>query len=84
MSSRSGTILAAWNSYRTKILPAVVHPIQLQECRRAFYAGGEMLMIAILRGLDPSPDAIQSDMDFIGALHDELHAFAADVKAGRA
>ena len=81
---RQRTVRDEWNEYRQKVLPPNAPPIQAQECRRAFYAGAEMLMLQILASLDPSPDAVASDMDYIAALHNELREFAGDVAAGRA
>jgi hypothetical protein len=78
------TVRKEWESYRRTVLPATAPAIQLQESRRAFYAGAEMLMCAILRSLDPSPDAVASDMALIAALDAELRQFATDVQQGRA
>jgi hypothetical protein len=66
------TVRKEWESYRREVLPATASAIQIQESRRAFYAGAEMLMCAILRGLDPT------------ALDAELREFATDVQQGRA
>jgi hypothetical protein len=84
MENRRGTVRDAWESYRGQVLPVTAPPIQVRETRRAFYAGAEMLMLQILKGLSPGPNSMQSDEDYLAALHYELHAFAADVKAGKA
>jgi hypothetical protein len=78
------TVRDAWNDYREKVLPFTAPPIQIRECRRSFYAGAEMLMCEILNGLDPSPGATQSDIDYIATLHEELLRFARDVERGMA
>lgn len=83
-AKRSGAMRAAWNDYRAKVMPKDAPAIQLQECRHAFYAGAETLLVAILRGLTPGPNSTRSDEDYIAAIHDELLAFARDVKEGRA
>ena len=82
--TRHRTVRDEWNDYRAKVVPATAPPMQVRECRRAFYAGAEMLMCQILNTMSPGTDAMQSDMDYIALLHNELLAFAADVKAGRA
>jgi hypothetical protein len=51
--TRHRTVRDEWNEYRQKVLPPTAPPIQVRECRRAFYAGAEMLMIQILHGLSP-------------------------------
>jgi hypothetical protein len=81
---RSGAVLAAWNNYRAKVIPKDAPAVQLLECRRAFYAGAETLLSAILRSMAPGPDVTQADEDYIAAVHNELLAFAQDVKEGRA
>ena len=82
--TRYHTVRDEWNDYCAKVLSPTAPPIQVRECRRAFYAGAEMLMCQILNALDPSPNAMQSDVDYISLLHSELQKFADDVKAGRA
>jgi hypothetical protein len=84
MDNRRGTVREAWDLFRTKVYPPTTPPIQIREARRAFYAGAEMLMLQILKGLSPGPNSMESDEDYLAALHYELHAFAADVKAGKA
>lgn len=82
--SKRPTVRSTWNEYRRMVLPATAPAIQLQECRRAFYAGAEMLMVAIMAGLDPGPGATPSDLDYLTELHQELLAFAQEVQEGRA
>jgi len=84
MSNHRSTVRDAWNSYRASVMPANAPPVQIQECRRAFYAGMECLMVAIMGGLDPGSDATEGDLDYVAALHQELLNFAQDVRAGRA
>jgi hypothetical protein len=78
------TVHDAWASYRAIVIPTDAGHAQVKECRRAFYAGAEMLLVEIMRGLSPGPDSTQSDEDYLGGLHQELLQFAADVKSGRA
>jgi hypothetical protein len=78
------TIRAAWDDYRAKVIPHDAGATQLQESRRAFYAGAESLMLLILTGLSEGPETTPSDETWIAAMHGELHQFARDVKAGKA
>jgi hypothetical protein len=84
MPARIESIAQAWDDYRAIVVPKNAGPTQVQECRRAFYAGAESLLVVILQGLSPGPDSTPSDEDYIARLHAELHAFARDCKEGRA
>jgi hypothetical protein len=83
-AKRSRFIRNAWLTYRTAVFPARASSTQLRETRRAFYAGAEMLLCEILISLSPGPDSTEPDEDYLTQLHDELRAFAEDVKEGRA
>jgi hypothetical protein len=83
MSHRT-TVREAWAIYRSRVIPSSAGSVQIQECRRAFYAGAESLMVAIMDGLDPSRDPTEGDEAYLNALHQELLVFAIDVKEGRA
>lgn len=52
--------------------------------RRAFYAGAESLMRAIMVGLDPEGEPTDADMARMVAIEQELEQFARDVGEGRA
>jgi hypothetical protein len=73
-----------WLSYRLQVIPSDAPSRQIAECRRAFYAGAEMLLTAIMSGLDPDKEPTQADQDYLAALHTELLTFARDVKEGKA
>lgn len=77
------TIRSAWDSYRRAVLPATAPAIQIQECRRAFYAGAEGLYVRIMTGLEPGPDATGGDLTFLAELDRELRDFARSVAEGR-
>lgn len=75
---------AAWRSYAEMVLPFGASDIQRQECRRAFYAGGQALLGGIMGMLDPGVEPTEADLDKMTALSAELEQFAADLAAGRA
>jgi hypothetical protein len=77
------TVAEAWDDYRAIVIPKTAGHTQVKECRRAFYAGAESLLLLVMHGLTPGPDSTPSDEDFISALHAELHAFARECKEGR-
>lgn len=76
------TLETLWNSYRVRVVPANAPEIQVQECRRAFYAGatallGEMLSI---------PDGLteEQEMEELMKIRQELSSFADLVTQGKA
>ena len=80
MSAR--TIADMWATYQGAVLPDDAPPIQVQETRRAFYAGAHILLCD-LPGMteDVSEDAGVARLE---ALHRECQAFFVLVAAGRA
>lgn len=74
-------IAKLWTSYQWDVLgPSGAPSVQLQECRRAFYAGARGLLSALSEILDG--DCEPTDRELEG-IHRELEAFAAAMAAGR-
>jgi hypothetical protein len=74
-----------WNDYRARVMPANAGPIQVQESRRAFYAGAQAFFGIQLHGLDKEDqEPTEDDMKMMDELHAELNEFAQDIKEGRA
>lgn len=74
-------ILEAWNGYRRKLLdPVGAGPVQIEETRRAFYAGAISLLTAIMMGLDPGAEATDADLGRMAAIERELQRYAADLQ----
>lgn len=42
------SILDHWNDYRREVIPADAPAVQIQECRRAFYAGAQAFLACLL------------------------------------
>ena len=76
------TMARAWESYLSLVLPPNAGPTQIQECRRAFYAGAESLHVLIMHALDPGSEPTEADLRFMEALYKELQQFATDVMKG--
>lgn len=77
-------IAEQWDQFARATLPERCAPIQRQETRRAFYAGCEGMMRAVLGELSDGDGVTPADEQVMKDLHRELEAFAAMVKAGRA
>jgi hypothetical protein len=71
-----------WLTYRHVVLPKDAPPIQISECRRAFYAGAEGLLSEILEMLSPGLEPTDDDLSKMHQIHGELKDFANLVKEG--
>ena len=79
----NGRIAKVWAQFHEKLLVGA-GPVQIQEMRRAFYAGAEIMLNTILRGLSPGTEAEDTDLKMMDELHQELVEFVEDIKNGRA
>jgi hypothetical protein len=71
------TIKDEWESYKTEVLPIDAPPIQIKECRMAFYAGVHsalMFNVRIVATLDE-----EAATRLLQSWHDESLAFAKSV-----
>lgn len=72
-------ILEGWNSYRTQVL-AGAGPIQVEECRKAFYSGSLILFNSIMEAMEAGTEATDADMRQMAAINDELLEYAEQLK----
>jgi predicted metal-dependent HD superfamily phosphohydrolase len=77
-------IAEEWQSFREAALGGGVPPIQLQEMRRAFFAGALACKHVILRDISDSAETTDADLSILEDLEAEFQAFGESVKAGRA
>jgi hypothetical protein len=77
------TIKKAWESYVNEVLPAGAPAVQLQECRRAFYAGAKAMLRETLSLCDEDISEDES-IEVLDQLVHESAAFVKDVLEGRA
>jgi hypothetical protein len=80
----SDVIGAAWRDFRLKVIPLDAPQVQVQESRRAFYAGANALLVGIIGMLDPGDDVTTKDLAGMDALAAELEQFARDILEGHA
>jgi hypothetical protein len=73
-----------WKDYRASVMPPDAGPVQVQECRRAFYAGAQAFFTRAMAGLTPGPEPAAEDLQMMSDLSAELQQFYRDVKEGRA
>lgn len=74
------SIREVWQSYLREVLPADASPIQIQECRRAFYAGARAMWAIFETAPDEEP-AVDAMLE---ALDREMTVFARTVADGGA
>jgi hypothetical protein len=78
------TVAQFWQGFQADVMPPGAPELQKREMRRAFYAG---FFASLMAGLEMAAESGPNDdvgATMIQRLHDECHAFAADVQAGRA
>lgn len=73
-----------WASYESEVLPARAHDVERMETKRAFYAGAQGLLSAILKGLTPGTEPEEADLRMMDEIEAEIRAFGEDVGEGRA
>ena len=76
-----------WKSYRESATSADAGPVQVQETRRAFYAGAAAMWKTIMVDmvdLDPGTEATDDDLKRMDGVFQELAAFERDLREGRA
>jgi len=83
MSQRQ-IVAELWDSYVRKVMPPNAPTVQRWETRRAFYAGCESLLRAIMHAMEAGSDATDGDLAVMGGIEMELQKFARDIKEGRA
>lgn len=78
-------VLEQWTTFAQAMNLHTAGQVQRQEMRRAFYAGCEAFYRVVMTATDATTlDATESDLDVMADIHNELAAFALDVKEGRA
>lgn len=84
MTTGTKHLAQQWASYRERVVPPDAGELQVQECRRAFYAGAKAVWRALLLLDSGTEDATDEDLARMEGIGVELEEFGEDVKAGRA
>jgi hypothetical protein len=64
-----------FDDYRRKVIPRDAHPVQVTECKRAFFAGALAIQSVIMANLTPGPDSSPADEEMMMDLTEELEEF---------
>lgn len=69
-------ISGGWATYLEAVMPNEAGPIQIEETRRAFFAGAQHLYAMIMHGLTDGTEPTQTDLDRMLNIEKELADFA--------
>jgi hypothetical protein len=77
--SQVETVAEAFSSYRQAVIPHHAPPVQVEECRRAFYAGSYTMLMNISANIGDDSTSEENGIVQLEALKAECEAFAASV-----
>jgi hypothetical protein len=80
LTEQGKLIEAGWIGLRLAILPDSVPGVQLDEMRKAFFAGAAHLFASINTILDPGEEPTEADLTRMDNIHRELQAFEASLR----
>lgn len=67
-----------WESYRARVIPKDAGGVQVEETRRAFYAGAAIVFGALIHGVSPGEEVQATDLRMMDDLQTELDEFLAE------
>lgn len=73
-------IEAGWVSYRFLVMPSEVGAVQIDETRKAFFAGAHHLFGSIMTILEPDAEPTEADLRRMDLVHQELQKFMTDLR----
>jgi hypothetical protein len=74
------TVASAFANYRQHVIPRDAPPIQIEECRRAFYAGSYALLLNLAYNIGDESTDEEDGLRHLDALKAECEAYAASVQ----
>lgn len=83
MSARKKLIEAGWLQYAEHVLPTGAPPVQVQESRRAFYAGAAHLFAAVTEAVGPDSVSEDDGLAVFDGVDAEIREHVELVKRGR-
>ena len=76
--ARGRILEAGWLSYRIVVMPRECSEVQIEETRRAFYAGCNHLFTSIMTSLDPGTEETPDDIKRFEYIQKELEEYLAE------
>lgn len=80
LADKGKLIEIGWLGYRFSVLAADAGPVQIEETRRAFFAGAQHLFGSIMSILEPGTEGTSKDLERIFLIDRELAEFIAQFK----
>lgn len=78
----SGQIIeGGWAGFCLAVIPQGVSQIQIDEMRKAFFAGAQHLFASIMCILEPGAEPTDKDMNRMSQIHEELSKFQRELEA---
>ena len=77
LTDKGKLIEAGWVGLRLAAIPDDAPAVQLDEMRKAFFAGAQHLFSSIMTILDEDREPTDADLRRMGLISDELEAFGA-------
>jgi hypothetical protein len=75
-------IEAGWVALRLAAIPSDAPQVQIDEMRKAFFAGAQHLFASIMSILEPGDEPTDKDLERIGQINAELDQYVAQLKRG--
>jgi hypothetical protein len=69
----------SWDSYKQLVVPGNASPVQIDETRKAFYAGAAGVLEAVLTCLGPGEEPTDADLKMMDSIKAEIDAFIAGI-----
>jgi hypothetical protein len=73
-------IEAGWRGYQMLVMPADAGYVQIDETRRAFFAGAQHLFGTMINMFDPDAEPTMADLAKMDNIDHELRAYLAEFK----
>lgn len=81
--SRVESVAESWETYRQAVLPKNASPVQVQETRRAFYAGSYFMLMNVAHNVGDEEASEEEGIENLERLKAECEVFAASVGTPR-
>ena len=81
LTDRGKIIEGGWLGFRLAVVPENAPAIQVDEMRKAFWAGSLHLFSSIMSILDPGAEPTEKDLQRMDLIHRELMEFEGQLRA---
>jgi hypothetical protein len=80
LTDQGKLIEAGWVGFRLAVMPEGVSKVQLEETRKAFFAGCQHLFSSIMTIMDEDREPTEADLRRMDMINTELQAFGEKLK----